>query len=447
MRFGDTKFLPGGFLIVPCLVLALSASADSGPRPVSVTDVRVWSNPGFARVVIHLDGPVRFKYNRLKSSTRIYVDILGASIRLRNSKRNIKAIGVLKGVRIGKNRPLIPRVVLDLNTVKTFKVFALSGPNRIVVDVKGVADPTPSNLSASFPDAANLRRKSAGPLIIRAPKRKTPSVPGRTPLRGRDEKRWRPSSRAASRRTPIEISIGELSLSERFRRGLGKVVIDPGHGGKDPGAIGRTGIYEKDIVLDLSRRMARILRRKLRSRVYPTRNRDVFVSLKSRTASANRKKADLFVSVHANSAENRRLSGIETYLLSEVSGPRAMKVAARENGVSSEKLSDLQIIKTDLRMRDVINRSFPLAESVQKSMFSSLSRRYSRVRNLGVKQAPFHVLSGTEMPSILIETGFVSNRREERRLASPRYRQTLAESIVRGLQNFIERTELARQID
>lgn len=447
MRFGGTKFLPGGFLIVPFLVLALAASTDSGPRPVSVTDVRVWSTPGFARVVIHLDGPVRFLYDRLKSPTRIYVDIQGARIRLRNSKRNIKASGVLKGVRIGKNAPLIPRIVLELDTVKTFKVFALSGPHRIVVDVEGVADSTPSNLSASFPHAAELRRKSAGRLIAGAPKRKTPGVPGRTPLMGRDENRRRPLSRAASRRTPNGIPAKELSLSERFHRRLGKVVIDPGHGGKDPGAVGRTGIFEKDIALDLSRRMARILRRKLKSKVYLTRNRDVFVTLKSRTAFANRKQADLFVSVHVNAAQNRRLSGIETYLLSEASDHRAMKVAARENGVSLEELSDLQIILTDLRMRDVINRSFPLAESVQKSMYFSLSRRYSRVRNLGVKQAPFYVLLGTKMPSILVETGFISNRREERRLTSPRYRQTLAESIVRGLQNFIERTELARQVD
>ena len=173
----------------------------------------------------------------------------------------------------------------------------------------------------------------------------------------------------------------------------------------------------------------------------------MFIPLGKRTAFANRMKADLFLSIHANSARNPRLSGVETYLLSEATDQRAKKVAARENQVSLRELSDLQIILTDLRIRGVINRSLPLAASVNKSMFSLLSRRYAGVRNLGVKQAPFYVLLGAKMPSVLVETGFISNRRDERRLASSGYRKTLAESIVRGIQAFVNRTELARQID
>jgi N-acetylmuramoyl-L-alanine amidase len=238
-----------------------------------------------------------------------------------------------------------------------------------------------------------------------------------------------------------------MSLAERFRRGFGKIVIDPGHGGKDPGAIGRSGIYEKDIVLDISKRLANSLRRGLRAKVLLTRTNDRFLSLDARSAFANRNGADLFISVHANSSSTRGLSGIETYLLSEASDERALKVAARENGVPVQELSDLQIILADLRVRGQINRSAPLAEFVHEQMISNLSRRYSRVRDLGVKQAPFYVLLGAKMPSILVEVGFLSHRRGEDRLRSPKYRQSLASSMSDGIRKFIKQTQLARQVD
>lgn len=448
MKINGIKFRIGIFLLVSVTFLALVTLADSGSRPVSVTDVRVWSSPRFARVVIHLDGPVSFDYDQLNLPTRLYVDIRGARLKLENPKINVTGDGVLKGVRIGKSAPLIPRVVLDLQALKSFKVFALSGPNRVVVDVEGVVLPASPKLATSLPGRLDkFRSKPQGSSKTKAANKKPlgmlESVSIGPPKKGRNF-----LVRSSRRRSVTSgLSLEELSLAERFHRGLGKIVIDPGHGGKDPGAIGRTGIFEKTIALDLSRRILKVIRRKLKARVYLTRKRDVFISLEKRTAFANRMKADLFLSIHANSAVDRRLSGVETYLLSEATDRRAKKVAARENQVSLRELSDLQIILTDLRIRGVINRSLPLAASVNKSMVSLLSRRYVGVRNLGVKQAPFYVLLGAKMPSVLIETGFISNRRDERRLASSRYRQTLAESIVRGIQVFVNRTELARQID
>ncbi len=449
VKISRMKSLVGGFLPIFFMVLVSPALADSGSRPIaSVTDVRVWSSPRFARVVIHLDGPVSFDYNHLKLPTRLYVDIRGAKLKLQNPKINVTGDGVLKGVRVGKSASLIPRVVLDLQALKSFKVFALSAPNRVVVDVEGAPLPVSPKLAISPPARAVKFRSKPRDFSKNKAADKKSSVMLSSVSIGPPKKEGNSFVRSSKRGSATSVySLEDMSLAERFRRGLGKIVIDPGHGGKDPGAIGRTGIFEKTIALDLSRRILQTIRRKLKTKVYLTRKRDVFIPLAKRTAFANRMKADLFLSIHANSARNPKLSGVETYLLSEATDRRAKKVAARENQVSLRELSDLQIILTDLRIRGVINRSLPLAASVNKSMFSLLSRRYAGVRNLGVKQAPFYVLLGAKMPSVLVETGFISNRRDERRLASSGYRQTLAESIVRGIQAFVERTELARQID
>ncbi|MFQ5913588.1 MAG: N-acetylmuramoyl-L-alanine amidase [Nitrospinota bacterium] len=440
LRFGTTLvgavcLLCGGFL------------ADVKAEKASVTDVRVWSTPRYARVVIHLKGRAPFAYDRLGSPDRIYVDIQGAALRLGKKDRTIEGKGVLKAVRIGLNTRTIARIVLDLKAIESYRVFSLAAPSRIVVDVEA----PPPKAAAEKPKLTARK-----PPPVPEPKPNSPSAPEQKARRTLGEPPvGSPSVPPESVKAPspppkreAAVSPDEMSLAERFRRGLGKIVLDPGHGGKDPGAVGVVrGIYEKDIVLDISKRMARILRRDLKAKVLLTRTRDVFIPLEERTAFANAHRADLFVSIHANSSPGRRLSGLETYLLSEATDERALKVAARENGVSTEELSDLQIILSDLRTRGVINRSLPLAESVQKTMFSTLTRRYSGVRDLGVKQAPFYVLMGAQMPSILVEVGFLSNRLGERRLRSSKYRQVVATSISVGVRKFVERTQLARELN
>ncbi|MBI2880916.1 MAG: N-acetylmuramoyl-L-alanine amidase [Candidatus Tectomicrobia bacterium] len=432
-------------------VAAIGAAASG----VFVTDVRVWSTPRFARIVIHLDGHASFVYKRLYSPDRIYVDIQGVSLRGALSPGPIREDGVLKGVRVGLNAPSIPRIVLDLKAVESYKVFSLRSPERIVVDIEAppepaakrpeaaaqAASPAPGRGSDGAPPAAlNPKAASARPPSSAsspsetavAPRLPTPET-GPRPQRGKDK--------------PPEAAPREASLAERFRRGFGKIVLDPGHGGKDPGAVGAGGVYEKDLVLDIALKLAHTLRRDLRAEVLLTRTRDVFLPLEERTAFANTHQADLFISIHVNSAPSGSLHGIETYLLSEATDERALKVAARENGVRVEELNDLQIILNDLSRRGQINRSVPLAEAVQEGMIAHLTRRYSRVRDLGVKQAPFYVLLGARMPSILVEVGFLSNRLGQRRLTSARYRQALAFSISRGVQKFIEGTQIAKRVD
>ncbi len=438
----------GAALAAVVCLLSGSISSLAMAGSTSVTDIRAWSNPQSARVVIHLDGEAKFAHDRLRSPNRIFVDIQGVTLDLRDAeKKRINGGGLLKGVRIGRRAPSTPRIVLDLNEFQSYKVFTLTAPNRIVIDIKtrsrkrpargaggrttAVAPPLKPLPTPPLASVATLKRKRpATPIRSGEPPRRLSAAPAEDV-----PKTWKKEAPAGPE---------EMSLAERFRRGLGKIVIDPGHGGRDPGAIGRSGIYEKHVVLDIAKRMAWTLRGKLKAKVFLTRHGDRFVSLRGRTTFANRKKADLFISVHANSARNRRLTGIETYLLSVATDERAKKVAARENNIPVKDLDDLQIILTDLRMRGLSYGSFPLAESIQQAILSNLSRRYRGIRNLGVKRAPFYVLLGAQMPSVLVEVGFLTNRAGERRLRSGRYRQALAASMVRGIRKFIKRKRLAQ---
>jgi N-acetylmuramoyl-L-alanine amidase len=223
------------------------------------------------------------------------------------------------------------------------------------------------------------------------------------------------------------------------------VVIDAGHGGKDPGAIGPSGIMEKDVVLDIARRLRDLMRQERQWRVTLTRDTDVFIPLEERTALANAKGADLFVSIHANSAERPEAHGIETYFLDLASDEQSMRVAARENATTVSKVSDLQRILQDLQMTSKRNESSLLAGSVQQALVQ-VPKGGKNGRDLGVKHAPFVVLMGAGMPSILVETGFISNPGEERKLADPKYRGQAARAIFEGIKEYLADGSGARQV-
>jgi len=224
-----------------------------------------------------------------------------------------------------------------------------------------------------------------------------------------------------------------------------KIVIDPGHGGHDPGAIGRGGLREKDIVLDVALKLREILLKNPLNEVYLTRKTDIFIPLEERTAIANKKNADFFVSIHANASPKRDAKGIETYLLNWTNDEEAMRVAARENAVSLKKMKEIQrrmdvldIIKSDLMRQNKRDESIKLAHSVQNSLVSTLNngRNYKTI-DLGVKQALFYVLFGAKMPSILVEVLFISNLKEERLLSNRSYRMEVAKAIAKGLNSYI----------
>jgi N-acetylmuramoyl-L-alanine amidase len=230
---------------------------------------------------------------------------------------------------------------------------------------------------------------------------------------------------------------GDRSLIRALGLKIGKIVIDPGHGGHDTGTIGPNGLEEKDLVLDVGRRLGKLLEARLGAEVVYTRKDDTFIPLETRTAVANQARADLFVSIHANSSHDPDARGVETYYLNFTSSPEALEVAARENAVSEKSIYELQDLVKKIAMKEKIEESREFAGDVEQSLHSGLAAKSPAIRDRGVKKAPFIVLIGANMPSILAEISFVSNPTDEHRLATSEYRQRIAESLYRGIAKYV----------
>jgi len=365
-----------------------------------IHDLRFWSNPNYTRLVIDSSQEISYDHHLLKKDPslkkpqRLYVDLKESRL-----GKNIKKIipindDLLMDARAGQYTNDSVRVVVDIKSFKSYKIFSLKDPFRIVIDVWGaVAEKTPRQ------QKPNVVLKKNGKL---------------------------PAS----------------ALAKQLALGISRIIIDPGHGGRDYGAPGYLkGIHEKDIALQISRRLAKMIRLELKCQVFMTRNSDKFLTLEERTAIANTKSADLFISIHTNSHRDRNVFGIETYFLNLATDDEAIRVAAIENATSTKNISDLQNILFDLVQNAKINESSRLAGHVQGAMISVLkSRRYSRINDKGVKQAPFYVLLGAQMPAVLVETSFISNPRECKRLINPKYQERLCEAIVDGIKKYIRET-------
>jgi N-acetylmuramoyl-L-alanine amidase len=388
---------------------SVKATQSGGTAPAiasrwMVRDIRHWSNPSYTRVVIDVDGEVQYRFGRLHNPDRLYVDLIGAQLAPKLQGRSLDVSDhLLKGVRGGQNQPDVVRVVLDLKTLRDYHVFTMSDPYRLVIDIKGTGNGT----TAPAPPSP-------------------PPPPSSTPRQAVTEGE-RTRSRARLPATPKG-----LSSAREYRW---HVVIDAGHGGKDSGAIGPSGLMEKDVVLDLAKRLRDLMQQEPQWRVTLTRETDIFIPLEERTAIANAKVADLFVSIHANAAERPDAHGIETYFLDLATDEQSMRVAARENATTLSKVSDLQLILRDLLMTSKRNESSLLAGSVQQALVQAPGGGKAG-RDLGVKHAPFLVLIGAEMPSILVETGFITNPGEERRLADPKYRAQAARAVFEGIKEY-----------
>jgi N-acetylmuramoyl-L-alanine amidase len=232
-----------------------------------------------------------------------------------------------------------------------------------------------------------------------------------------------------------------------------RIVIDAGHGGHDPGAVGPNRLYEKDVVLDIAMKLKKILSADPGNEVFLTREKDVFIPLEERTAFANRKNADLFVSIHANASPRRQAKGVETYLLNWTDDEEANRVAARENQISLKKMKEMNsqmdtvgAILSGLMRENKRDESIKLANYIQRSMISGLDDNYGDVPDLGVKQALFYVLFGAKMPSILVEVSFISNPEEEKLLSQPDYRMNIAKAIAEGLHTYLASAPAIQQM-
>ncbi len=229
---------------------------------------------------------------------------------------------------------------------------------------------------------------------------------------------------------------GRYSLARQLGLKVGRIIIDPGHGGHDPGAM-HHGLREKDLTLDVSQRLKKLLETEYGYDVLMTRDEDRFVALEERTAFANSNSADLFVSVHVNSSRNRKANGIETYYLNFATTPEAMEVAARENAIAEKNMAELHKLTAAIALNSKIEESRDFAGLIQTNLITHLNKQYS-VTNLGVKKAPFYVLIGAQMPAILAEISFVSNEHDSNMLEKSSYRQSIAEGLARGIKNYVE---------
>ncbi|TRO84015.1 AMIN domain-containing protein [Desulfuromonas acetexigens] len=379
-----------------------------------LTGVRYWSKPGYTRIVVDLEGTPEFTANVLPADTtsgmppRIYLDIKKVRPAANLTENMQVDDGLLRQVRAARFDPTTMRVVLDLVAYHSYKTFTLPDPYRIVVDVYG-------DEKAVLSAAPEAELRAAPP----AEKKPIPP-PAKIP--------------AAVAKKPVEVP-RKASISGPAA-GLRRIVVDAGHGGKDPGAIGPSGLQEKNITLAMAKLLKTELERELGCQVILTRDRDVFIPLEERTAIANKVGADLFISVHANASHNKSAYGVETYYLNFSKNDKAAAVAARENGISLKQVGDLELILFDLMANAKINESSRLAAEIQNSLVRDLKREYPDVRDLGVKQGPFYVLVGATMPSVLVEAAFISHKREETRLASREFQLQTSAAIVKGVLNY-----------
>jgi N-acetylmuramoyl-L-alanine amidase len=291
----------------------------------------------------------------------------------------------------------------------------------------------PSEASGETPTKADSRSASTSSLSSSARRKKSRSgATARTSNSGDLHSDTHPESREAR-----PTAAGDRSLIRALGLKIGKIVIDAGHGGHDTGTIGPNGLCEKDVVLDVAKRLGRLLETRLGAEVIYTRKDDTFIPLETRTAIANRERADLFISIHANSSSDSDARGVETYYLNFTSSPEALEVAARENAVSEKSIHELQDLVKKIALKEKIEESREFAGDVQQSLYGGLALSNAGVRDRGIKKAPFIVLIGANMPSILAEISFVSNPTDARKLETSEHRQRIAESLYRGVSKYV----------
>jgi N-acetylmuramoyl-L-alanine amidase len=403
------------------------ASAAEGDRgAATLKAIRREALPEGFRVTLELEREASFHEERLEGPPRVFIDLQNTRVQpeLKDATLGFPD-GLVRQIRVGRQPSGATRVVLDLRTTARHSVYALYNPYRIVVDVErpgaGPIAPAPAAV------ASNTRNAGDQPGATWTP---GPSLPAVVPTTG--------PALAAEAPPPAPASTnrnGGFSLSRQLGLGISRVVIDAGHGGHDPGAHVK-GLNEADLTLDVALRLEKLLSSVPGVEVVMTRRTDVFIPLEERTAIANRAGADLFLSVHVNASPAPRARGIETYFLNFAPNPEAEAIAARENAGSSKTMHDLPEIVKTIALNNKIDESRDFATLVQNAMFERLRKANREARNLGVKQAPFVVLIGATMPSVLAEISFLTNRQEATLLKQQGYRQAIAEALFNGISKY-----------
>jgi N-acetylmuramoyl-L-alanine amidase len=437
----------------------------------SVQHIRCTLTPDGTEVVIDLEDAVQYVSGRIANPDRIYFDLHAARLSPALLRNKIRVSGdLLSQVRVAQNQGGVVRVVLDVNGVRDYAASLMHKPSRLVIELYGTggarsapvqsAKATPpamknssNDKSDGASDAETLAMNApvlsenpqpAGPIEETTPA-PVPPKPIPSPVKilntshGKAGAGSRPDLVQPSAAAPVPTRDGQSTLTRALGLKIGRIVIDAGHGGHDTGTIGPTGLMEKDLCLDVALRLGKIIQQKLPGAdIVFTRSDDTFIPLEDRTRIANEAKADLFVSIHANSSPDHGARGIETYYLNMKGSPEAMAVAARENAVSQQGIHDLEEVVKKIARTEKIDESRELAEDVQDSLSKRIQKTVKPVKDRGVRKAPFVVLIGADMPSILTEISFLSNPSDEQLLKKPEYRQRVAEGLYQGVSDYLQ---------
>ncbi len=373
-------------LILSVILFPFSLKSDT---EVEIYSLRHWTHPTHTRIVLDVGEVREYNSHELKSPDRIYIDVFQTKLNpILHGKEYLVHNDYLDKIRIAQRTHSIVRAVMDVNLdfIKDYRIFYLTDPFRIVIDI--------------FP--------------VKSPEDATSDIPEQP-----------------------ESTKSGYSMIRQLGLGIQRIVIDPGHGGTDPGCIGATGLREKDVVLNVSKKLRKLLESNSNLEVVLTRESDIFMPVENRTVIANQKQGDIFISIHANAHRNKRLKGIETFFLNISHDPSVNEIAAKENATSQKSISKMRGIISQIVKNSKIIESRELAEKIQENLVCRLSEKFNDIKSLGVKGGPFWVLIGCEIPSVLVEISYMSNPGEEKNLKNDTYLQCIAEGIYKGIVNYI----------
>ncbi|HUS07173.1 MAG TPA: N-acetylmuramoyl-L-alanine amidase [Bryobacteraceae bacterium] len=443
--------------------------AQTSPSNVAVTAIRFWTLNEVTRVAVETTGDFEFRSDRIDNPERVFFDLLGTKSQV--GKKGMKSIPVndrlLKQIRVAEPHSGVTRVVFDLEAGVQFSASQLSNPSRLIIELRpgpgrpdrlAAARDVSAPRQSAEPELEALPKSSPQPPVLKQPPRLEAAVPPTAspaiteaaavapPLPKKSVKvDTLPEPTHAKERVLASTSApraaklprnGDRSLTRVLGLKVGRIVLDAGHGGHDTGTNGPNGLLEKDLVLDVAKRLGAMIESRLGSQVIYTRSDDTFVPLELRTQIANEQKADLFLSIHANSSPARNSSGVETYYLNFTTSKSALEVAARENASSQKTVYELKDLLQKIALKDKVEESREFAARVQTALFTFSAKSNPKAKDRGVKKAPFVVLIGAQMPSVLAEIGFVSNPKDEGLMKRGEHRQKMAEALFKGLSQY-----------
>jgi N-acetylmuramoyl-L-alanine amidase len=448
---------------------------EAGEIP-RVRRIRAAVNGEATRVTIDLEDSVQYSSGRIAKPDRIFFDLHAARLTPELARENIHVEGdLLTAVRVAQNHAGVVRIVLDVNGVKDYSASLTNNPPQLLIDLYGSSAPVRTAKSkrgqgqASGEDARETAASNRNANAVETAASENPSeqpvANSKSAINGsvtggatsstvqsstsgtKNSKSKAVQSTAANGKpdliqpvtAPQPTRDGQSTLTRTLGLKVGRIVIDPGHGGHDTGTIGPSGLMEKDLCLDVALRLGKIIQQRLPgAEVVYTRSDDAFIPLEERTNIANEAKADLFISIHANSSQNHAARGIETYYLNLKGTAEAMEVAARENATAQEGVHDLQDLVKKIARTEKIDESKEFAEDIQDSLSKRIQTSGKPMKNRGVRKAPFVVLIGADMPSILTEISFLSNPADEKLLKKPEQRQKVAEGLYQGVASYLQ---------